>query len=375
MPWKEVTRVDQRKRLIELALLPGANVSGLCYRMGISRKTAYKWLSRYEPGKRMSLEDQSRRPKNSPQRVDKKTEALILHYRDQYPTWGGRKLRKLLINSKHDIIPSASTITEVLRRYHQLSVTKSTSSYQRFERGNANELWQMDFKGHFAIASGRCHPLTILDDHSRFSICLKACENETKEVVKLHLMSSFRDYGLPVGINVDNGPPWGNSGDDDPNHLCLWLMRCGIRVTHSRPYHPQTNGKDERFHRTLKQELINQRTFNSQADTQVAFDDWRHTYNYVRPHEAKDMRTPSQCYRSSERSYVEKLPPIDYADGEIRKVDAAGRISFKNKVVKVGKAFIGESIAVKETDQEGVYALFFIHSLIKKIDLKVLGHT
>ena len=372
MPWQEVTQVEQRAKFIELALLPGANISAICRTIGISRKTGYKWLSRYAPGNLSSLEDRSRRPKVSPNELNEATKRLILSYRDKYPTWGGRKIRGLLIEAGHTIIPSASTITEVLRRNNKLSLENSKPNYCRFERADANELWQMDFKGHFGmITKNRCHPLTIIDDHSRFSICLQACEDEKKETVKKHLISCFRQYGMPLGINTDNGSPWGNSGLDDPTHLTIWLMKCGIKLSHSRPYHPQTNGKNERFHRTLKQELINQKTFHNIKDTQEKFDQWRHVYNHIRPHEGIGLQTPSRRYRPSKKPYPEQLLPVEYGEGQVRKVDKLGKISFQCQPIRVGKAFVGEYIAVKETDQDGVYSIFFMHSLIKKIDLRV----
>ncbi len=125
------------------------------------------------------------------------------------------------------------------------------------DRSNPNALWQMDFKGHFAMLKGRCHPLTILDDHSRFCLGLQACANETIETTQIHLTHIFRRYGLPLALLCDNGGPWGSGYPHiELTKLTVWLIRLGIQVLHGRPAHPQTQGKDERFHRTLKAEVL-----------------------------------------------------------------------------------------------------------------------
>jgi transposase InsO family protein len=158
---------------------------------------------------------------------------------------------------------------------------------QRFERASPNELWQMDFKGHFAmVGGGRCHPLTVLDDHSRYSIGLRACENQQATTVMRELVTMFQQYGLPVQMLMDNGSPWGDSGGQPWTIVTSWLIRLGIRVTHIRPHHPQTQGKDERFHRTLKAEVLRDRSHLDLPACQSDFDPWRDIYNRERPHEA-----------------------------------------------------------------------------------------
>jgi transposase InsO family protein len=370
MPWKEVTEVEQRKNLIDLVLLSQAPIAEICRQLGISRKTAYKWINRYQERDLSSLANRSRRPHHFPHQVDQRIEDRILQHREAHPTWGARKIARLLLNENLLEVPALSTITEVLRRQGKLQVIKSTAAFQRFERALPNDLWQMDFKGHFPLTHHRCHPLTVLDDHSRFSLCLKACEDETGETVKSRLVTCFRTYGLPRQINCDNGSPWGNSSSGEPwNRIAIWLMKLGIQLTHSRPYHPQTNGKLERFHRSLKQELLNQTSFDHLEEAQHAFDQWQHLYNYYRPHEALDMQTPSTRYQPSQQPYPEKLPPIDYEEGFIRKVDADGKISFKGISLKVGHGFRGEYVALKETDQDGLYSIFFMHNNLGTVDL------
>ncbi len=228
----------------------------------------------------------------------------------------------------------------------------------------------MDFKGHVAVADGRCHPLTVLDDHSRYSLGVQACSNERDETVRNQLVMIFRRFGMPKRLLVDNGSPWG-SADPDARYtaLTVWLMRIGITVAHSRPYHPQTLGKDERFHRTLKAEVLRYCGQLSIEGCQKRFDEWRAIYNYERPHESLLMEVPGSRYRCSNRSYTEDLPPVEYGpDDTVRKVHQ-GRISFHCQRFRVGKAFNGEYIALRPTNTDGVYDVMYHNHKIDEINL------
>jgi transposase InsO family protein len=288
--------------------------------------------------------------------------------------WGGRKIERSLKRSGQVKVPSPSTITEILRRHGKLDerAHEHPGPYQRFERAAPNELWQMDFKGHFAIDRGRCHPLTVLDDHSRYSLTIAACDDEQDPTVRTCLVPVFRRYGLPFAMLMDNGPPWGDgSGGASRTIFTVWLMRLGVRVTHSRPLHPQTQGKDERFHRTLKAELLNNRTFRDLPDCQNAFDRWRHIYNHDRPHEALAMATPAERYSASPRPFPETLTPIEYADGDIvRRVDANGHISFQARRLSIGKAFRGQPIALRPSAEDGMFSVHFCAHRIGTLDLR-----
>ena len=196
--------------------------------------------------------------------------------------------------------------------------------YVRFERPSPNELWQMDFKGHFVMHHDRCHPFTLLDDHSRFNLALRACANEQGNTVQDRLTHVFRRYGLPQAMLMDNGSPWGSDSAHPFTPLTVWLMQLGISVHHSRPYHPQTLGKLERFHRSLKSELLTGRTFTDLPHCQRAFDTWRDFYNLERPHYALDLDTPVSRYTPSGKTFPETLPAIDYApDDHVRSVDVS----------------------------------------------------
>jgi len=371
MPWKEVTTMSLRLEFVRLALHEDANMSELCQRFGISRKTGYKWLGKYQRHGKEGLMDQSRRPHISPNRTPVEIEELVLQVRDRYPVWGGRKINSLLLRGGHSHIPHPSTITGILHRNGRMDADESVKhqAFQRFEKEHPNQLWQMDFKGHFAMTQGgRCHPLTVLDDCSRFLLGLRACANETHETVTQQLTSIFRLYGIPDRMLMDNGSPWGSDGNNPYTRLTVWLIRLGINISHGRPYHPQTQGKDERLHRTLNAELISRRSFSDLWHCQPAFDDWRDTYNQVRPHQALDMCVPGERYEPSSRSFPETLPAILYDTGDIvRKVDVCGRISFRNRKFRVGKAFHQQPVALRPTDIDGVFQVFFCHKPVAQI--------
>lgn len=372
MSWKVVTIMSQRVEFINLALQDNANISELCRRFKISRKTGYKFLNRYKNEGFNGLHDQPRRPINSPNRTDEAMEKVILKLREKHSTWGGRKLKRRLEDLGHHNIPSPSTITAILQRYEKISIQESLKhqALRRFCADRPNDLWQMDFKGHFQTRDGTCYPLTILDDHSRFSLCIAACRDQRKETVKEQLIKVFSVYGLPLVILVDNGSPWGDHADSVHTKLTVWLMRLGIRTIHSRPYHPQTLGKEERFHRTLKEDVITDCSYRTIDECQDLFDRWRRIYNRERPHEALNMQVPSRCYTMSHRPFPIGLPVIQYYDtDEVRKVHDKGEISFRNKAYKVSRAFIGQSVAIRPTNKINVFDVYFMNHKIKQITM------
>lgn len=373
MPWKETTTVSLRTEFIHLAELDGANISQLCRLYGISRKTGYKWLKRHREDGESGLADRSRRPLHSPQCSPAEVEAAVVEVRQKHPAWGGRKIKAALERKGQDHLPSPSTITQILRRNDQLEVEEAHKhrAYQHFEMEQPNQLWQMDFKGYFALeAGGYCHPLTVLDDHSRFLVGLRACPNETHQTVQEQLSSIFRCYGLPERMLMDNGSPWGDDRDSPHTILTAWLIRLGVQIRHGRPYHPQTQGKDERLHRTLQDELLSRHCLASLADCQVHFDDWRESYNFERPHEALEMQSPISRYQPSSRAFPDILPPILYEPSDIvRKVDATGRIYFRNRSFRVGKAFRHNPVALRPTQADGQYDVIFCDQKVAQISL------
>ena len=356
---------DLREEFVGLARQADANISELSRRFGISRKTGYKWLGRPE------LTDQSRRPQHSPTKTAPALEANVVELRHKHPAWGGRKIAQVLYRDKA-IELAPSTVTEVLRRHGLIRPENSEAvkAWQRFEQPRPNALWQMDFKGHFAVGSGRCHPLTVLDDHSRFDIALRALGGETAEVVQAELQRVFERYGLPERINTDNGAPWG-SGGGGITALNVWWIRLGIWVSRSRPLHPQTNGKDERFHRTLKAELLVDQQFEDLSSAQQHFDRWRTEYNCLRPHEALGMQTPADRYTVSSRGMPRVLPPIEYGpDDEVRHVQACGIVKFKARRLRTSYALHGLPVAMRPHPKlDGVYDVYFCHQRVDRFDL------
>jgi transposase InsO family protein len=375
MPWGEVTRVSLREEFVQVALQTGVNRRELCRRFGISPKTGYKWLRRYGLAGSDGLQDGSRRPHRSPSRTAEAIEQAVIRLRaESRNCWGGRKLSRQLINQGGPQL-APSTVTGILRRAGliDLALSAAATLWQRFERGGPNELWQMDFKGHFALVNGkRCHPLTVLDDHSRFSVVLTACADERAETVQAAVLPAFRRCGLPGGMLMDNGGPWAACREHSWTAFSLWLVRLGIKVSHGRAYHPQTQGKDERFHRTLKFELLRHFNFTSLEHCQREFDRFRDRYNLERPHDALGLDTPASRYRLSPIAFPETLPPIEYPAGlEVRKVQSGGRLSYRGHELRVSDALRGLPVALRPVpDADSQREVLFCHQVIARVDLK-----
>ena len=373
MPWQEVSIMSQRREFVLFAQAEEANLSALCKRYGISRKTGYKWLRRSGAAGAAGLQDRSRRPRHTNNKTADDVEQAVVELRRTHPAWGARKLRTRLKTLGQADVPAPSTVHGILQRHGLINPDAAAPphAWQRFEHAAPNHLWQMDFKGHFALQQARCHPLTVLDDHSRFSLCLAACANETGNTVQTRLTSTFERYGLPDAMTMDNGAPWGSDADHPHTAFTLWLMRLYIRVTHSRPYHPQTQGKDERFHRTLKAEVLRGPPFRDLAHAQLRFDAWRSVYNLERPHEALGQQVPASRYRPSVRTFPGTLPAIEYGpDDRVRKVQCQGEFSFHGHTFRVSKCFHGYPIALRPTPEDGKFSIHFCATRIGFVDLR-----
>ena len=356
-----------KEEFISLALRPGANRRELCRRFGISPQTGYKWLRRFETLGQAGLLEQSRRPLNSPRQCKPDLEADVIALRKQHPKWGGRK-----ISHKLAVSVAPSTITNILHRHDLILPHDSAASqpWHRFEHEAPNDLWQMDFKGFFQTNQGACYPLTMLDDHSRFNLTIQACPHQRGVLVQEHMTEVFRQYGLPAQINTDNGAPWGSpSSPGQLTPLTIWLVRLGIKVTWSRPRHPQTNGKNERFHRSLKAEVLSGRSFKNLIEAQHAFDQWRDIYNHHRPHEALNHLVPMDRYQASPRSYPQLLGEFEYAPGDVLAKVNDRRIRFKNEYFRIAKALSGHVVAVRQSVQrEDLFDVYFCGHWLRTID-------
>jgi len=211
----------------------------------------------------------------------------------------------------------------------------------------------------------------MVDDHSRYVVCLKACADEQRLTVQDHLTATFRRYGLPDAFYTDNGSPWGNSSGVHWTGLKVWLLKLGIRVVHARPRHPQARGKNERFHGTLKAEVLAMRRFRNLPEVQRALDAWRTVYNLERPHEALGMDVPASRYRPSSRAMPNRLPTVEYDSGEVVRTVSSTRyyISFKGRTWIVPRAFARERLAIRPLNRDGHYGIFFASWQVASIDL------
>ena len=281
--------------------------SGSCARFTISPPTAYKWLSRYAQEGAAGLADRSRRPRGSPRRTAAALEQAVLGIREEHPAWGGRTIRKVLLDRDGGPVPSPSTITAILRRHDRIAIAeRAQRDWQRFEHPRPNDLWQMDFKGHFPTGAGRCHPLTIVDDHSRFAIGLQACADERTGTVQERLRAIFRVYGLPERLLMDNGSPWGSDEAHPRTPLTVWLLRLGIRVSHGRvpSADPRQGGAlppDAESRGAARQALRRPPRLPGSLDR------WRTVYNMERPlrwswHSAATHRARAASRRRCRRS-------------------------------------------------------------------------
>lgn len=234
----------------------------------------------------------------------------------------------------------------------------------------------MDFKGEFKMSNDKyCYPRTILDDHSRYSLSVEACGNQRGRTVKRPLMNVFRRYGLPPAMLMDNGPPWG-TWPRSYTRLEVWLLRLDVSVSHGRPFHPQTQGREERFHRTMKVELLQGRRFDNLRHCQELFDPWRDCYNLERPHEALAMQPPVSRYRLSERMYPEQLPELEYGSLDaVRKVSAVGQFRFKGVTFKLSEGFAGERLGVRPTCEDGCYRVYFGSHCVGRMDMKSVDNS
>ena len=371
MSFRGVSAMEQRVAFVAAAGGCGANVRAACRQFGISPTTGYKWLERAAAG---TLFERSRRPLHSPRATGRDVEALVLAIRQEHPSWGGRKIHHVLRLRGADPVPHPNTITGILHRHGLIDAQASQQRrpWQRFERAAPNELWQMDFKGHFALADGRrCHPLTVVDDHSRYAVVLAACGNERRGSVVRALRGAFRRYGLPEAMLMDNGPPWGKDFEHRHTRLTAWLMRLGIEPMHGRPHHPQTQGKNERFNGTLNREVIAGASFANLGAVQQRFDAWLEVYNCHRPHQGIGDAVPASRYRRARRGFPERLAPVAYGPGlTVRRVSRGGCISLGGRRVFVSFAFEGLPVGLRPTDCDGVLEVVFCRCQVATVDLR-----
>ena len=359
MPWKERRAVDERKEFVKEWEKQEAPITDLCRFYGVSRKTAYKWIDRYEKLGDAGLEELSRTPRHSPQQMSAQVRDQILELREAHCRWGPRKLREYLKRQQpNQSWPAASSISDLLRREglsHPRSTRRRTPPYSDplAHAQSANQVWCADYKGWFRCGDGtRCDPLTITDAHSRFLFRCRSVEKTDELRARGVFEATFNEYGLPDKIRTDNGPPFATPAPAGLSRLSIWWLHLGIGHERIEPGHPEQNGRHERMHQTLKQETASPPQPNL-TKQQEAFHRFEYEYNYQRPHQALGYQTPADLYTRSRRRYPCQLPELEYSAGmALRVISSAGEFKWQHQDTFVSKVLSGEVVGLLEVEDQ-----------------------
>jgi transposase InsO family protein len=373
MPWRVGAMSELRLSFVQEVLELKATVTAACHKYGVSRKTGYKWLKRYRASGDDDLLDRSRRPRRSPGRTLASLEEEVLRVRDTYG-WGAPKIWAYLRNQAEEqgvtrALPSERTIGNILGRHGRIEKEEVVEqAVQFFERGAAHELWQCDFKGPLEVARRRVHPFTVLDDHSRYLLALRLCDNVQMKTAWEVLWATFAEYGLPEKLLCDGAFATSHaSGIRTVSWIEGQLIRLGVKPIHGRPYHPQTQGKVERLHGTLEREVWPHVDRSDAALFGREVERWRRTvYNPVRPHESLGGRPPLSRFRPSPRARPKRLPEASYASGSVlRCVASGGDISWRGHRILVGAGLMGQKVRVEDRDKE--VAIFYCKQEVRLV--------
>lgn len=366
MPWSETVEMSRVKFIADLESCL-YDMTELCEKHGISRKTGYKWAERFGQEGVEGLKDRSRAPKHSPRQTESSVAERLLALRRQHPTWGPRKLLAWL--EKHEPgqdWPRASTLGGLLKRAGLVEPRRRRAArarpvtVARTEATAPNEVWTSDFKGQFRTGDGRlCYPLTVVDGFSRFVLVIQSLPSVAAAGVWPVFEQAFRDYGLPQVIRTDNGSPFASSSAlAGLSRLSVRWIKLGIALERIEPGHPEQNGRHERMHRTLKAETTRPPAANSRGQQEI-FDRFRHEYNEQRPHEALEQRPPGELYQSSIRPYLDRLPQPEYPGHyEVRSVHPGGEIKWQGRYLFLSEALGGERVGLEEYE-DGLWAVYF----------------
>ncbi len=368
MPWKSVSIMEERIRFVARYHQGETNLSRLCRDFGISRPTGYLWLKRYEEvGNFHQLQERSRRPHCIWGRTPEAVEGQVVKLRQRYG-WGALKVRHLLCNDGINL--PVVTINRILKRHNLIKPeARHQPAVKRFERAKPNELWQMDFKGDYRLSRGCCYPLSILDDCSRFGLGLYALPNHGGDGVYASLIRTFERYGVPDAMLMDHGTPWWSSTNPQGmTWLTVALIKQGIKLYFSGPRHPQTQGKVERFHRTLEDALNHRGRPETLATIQEFLQDFLVEYNQVRPHEALSMAVPAQRYQVSSKNFNPKPPEWQYPIGAIvRRLNPQGCLDYRHLRLFACEALAGEWIQIEPVADK--ILVRYRHMYIREISL------
>jgi transposase InsO family protein len=352
------------------------SLSELAARFGISRKTAYKWLARYQEHGREGLLEHSRAPHSCPHRTPEHIVDAIRAARELHPSWGPRKLRPWLERHHPELasqLPAPSTIGDILQREGLLTPKPHRRRWPHPNPAcpppqSPNAVWSADFKGQFCTADGQaCYPLTIEDGYSRFLFACQALPSVARVGVQPIFERVFEQYGLPDAIRTDNGPPFASTAICGLTRLNVWWLKLGIRHQRIEPGHPQQNGRHERMHRTLRAATLRPPA-DDHAAQQGRFDHFLNEYNTERPHEALGNQTPASVYRPSLRPYPARMPEPSYAGHfQVRQVSNAGCFRFHTRQIFISDALIKEHIGLEES-ADGIWSVWFYDVLLARLD-------
>ena len=373
MPWKATRAVDQKIDFLS-RLQSGERMSDLCREYGIARKTGHKLAGRFEQLGAAGLEEQSRAPKVIPHRTPPEVEDLLVAEKRLHQSWGPRKLKDVLEKRLGHNFPAASTIGEVLKRHGLVEPRRKRRPGQRAQptplrqAGRPNELWCIDYKGHFRLGDkSYCYPLTVTDQYSRFLLGCEAMAAIRDEAAREACEDIFRAYGLPAAIRSDNGAPFASTGLAGLTKLSAYWMQLGIELERIRPGEPQDNGRHERMHRTLKRETTRPARTNL-LQQQERFDDFVDEYNRERPHEALGMKRPAEIYAPSMRPYPQRLPELEYpTHDDVLTVGKHGYIRLSRAHAYVSTALAGQQVGVRELD-DGRWLVSFVSLDLGHVD-------
>ena len=374
MPWLETSPVEQRERFIADHRRGLYTMTELCSRYGISRKSGYKWLERFEDGGRAALRDRSRAPHHCPHRISRDVAQLICAARRAHPSWGPAKLLDWLEPRYPDLAwPAVSTAGDLLARRGLVKKRRRRRPHQHPgvvppTTTEPNDLWTADFKGHFRTRDGLyCYPLTIADQHTRYLLACQGLRSTKGRGVRAVFAHAFRTFGLPQAIRTDNGVPFATTGIHGLSQLNVWWLRLGIQHQRILPAHPQQNGAHERMHKTLKAGAIRPPR-GTLAAQQRAFNTFRAEYNEERPHETLGGRPPGAFYRPSPRAYPEQLPPLEYPGHFlVKRVTNAGTFRLKYRLLFIANALKQHHIGLEEVD-DGIWSIYFGRVLLARLD-------
>lgn len=367
MPWKRMSVDEQRMQFVVRAVSGKEQMTALCREFGIARPTGYRWRGRYErAGSFTARREGSRRPHYSPTRPEAWKEERVTALRDE-TGWGAKKLHVVLRDEQRVVVPGR-TIHRILERRGRVEEEVHTPAPGRFERSAPNELWQMDSKGKYPLPHAECHPLSILDDHSRYAVGLYALRELTRAQAWPCLVETFRDYGVPEGMLMDRGSLWWSEHNGwGLTRLSVQLIEQGIRLLYGRVRHPQTQGKVERFHRTLGGELRHRGLPVRWAEWPPLLAEVQRDYNQRRPHEALGMRRPAELYQPSPQTYREQPADWEYPTGsEVKRRNTQGMREDGGRRWFVCGALAGQRVRIERLDTKVLVS--YRHMYLREID-------